>query len=244
MRLTLSKKKKKKILKPTTSTRILSSGQWVSGSTCWAKLSLPSSSFPMIHCTNPPYILLHALPEPCRAIPDSSPSTPNAWARVYTERKRPTEKHQKDSDSVWTPCLSTITLNTHLSRRILQLKRPDLQLWGSCWPSRCGLFETSRSNSDQRLHHCVSCVPVYELNTEELCPLYFLIKKAVVFIFPALKNRVNSLSLRQDCSLGWLISSSLPLSHSRSSRNDLLVATVVVVLSLKVVRKLDFINNS
>ena len=70
------------ILPPTTSTKILSSGQWVSGSTCWAKLSFPSSLFPMVHWTNPPYMLLQALPEPWRAIADSSPSTPNTWARL------------------------------------------------------------------------------------------------------------------------------------------------------------------
>lgn len=43
----------------------------------------------------------------------------------------------------------------------------------------------------------------------------------------------DSLSLKQDCSLGWVMSSSLPLSHIRSSWNDLLVATVVVVFSYK-----------
>lgn len=42
---------------------------------------------------------------------------------------------------------------------------------------------------------------------------------------------LNLLSLKQDCSLGWVMSSSLPLSHIRSSWNNLLVATVVVVFS-------------
>lgn len=60
----------------TTSTRTLSSGQWLSGATCQAMLSLPSGRSPRCHCTKPPNMLRQALPEPHRATSDNSPSTP------------------------------------------------------------------------------------------------------------------------------------------------------------------------
>ena len=70
----------------TTKTSTLSSGQWVSGSTWSARLSFPSSLSPIFHWTKPPYILLQALPDPCLATQDNSPSTPNNRASVYTEK--------------------------------------------------------------------------------------------------------------------------------------------------------------
>ena len=51
--------------KLTTNISTESSGQCVWGAICLDLESDPSSSDPLSHTTNPPYILLHALPEPC-----------------------------------------------------------------------------------------------------------------------------------------------------------------------------------
>lgn len=69
----------------TTSINILISGQCVSGAIWTAIESEPRLSTPAFQWTNPPKILLQALPLPCLAIDDKSLSTkPKALAKVYT----------------------------------------------------------------------------------------------------------------------------------------------------------------
>ena len=61
-------------LSDTTAMRTRSSGQWLSGATCTARLSEPSSLAPMLQRTKPPYRERQAEPEPMRAMVVSSPS--------------------------------------------------------------------------------------------------------------------------------------------------------------------------
>lgn len=51
------------------------SGQCVTGANCTAVESNPSIRVPLFHRTKPPYMLRQALPEPCRAIDDTSSAT-------------------------------------------------------------------------------------------------------------------------------------------------------------------------
>ena len=49
----------------TTRMSVRSDGQWSAGAICLATESAPSCCSPISHRTKPPYILRHALPEPC-----------------------------------------------------------------------------------------------------------------------------------------------------------------------------------
>ena len=49
----------------TTRMSVRRDGQWSAGAICLAKESVPSCRSPIFHSTKPPYILRHALPEPC-----------------------------------------------------------------------------------------------------------------------------------------------------------------------------------
>lgn len=89
----------------------------------------------------------------------------------------------------------------------------------SASPSLRRLRARRRTEEGNHQQQHISCPP--------LCPLL----PFPLYSLPHIIAYSDSLSLRQDCSLGWVMSSSLPLSQIRSSWNDLLHATVVVVLS-------------
>ena len=57
----------------------------MAGTTCRAIESDPSLLLPAYHATNPPYTLLHALPDPCRAIVDTSLSSSYNRDNAYAE---------------------------------------------------------------------------------------------------------------------------------------------------------------
>ena len=68
---------------PTTAIRTRIPGQWLAGLTWVARLSVPSSLFPMCHRTKPPSTDRQAEPDPLLARAEMSPSSSNNLCKVY-----------------------------------------------------------------------------------------------------------------------------------------------------------------